>query len=119
MAYGMLLTGVLLFGFTGAGGSSDSQLAFNSVVYLVHNIMYGALFCYALGTFPAPLRGARCCGGRGLQSQPSLWLFASIIYIYGGNNASVPIYVSDNWYRLCAAYATYEHSGQNSIVIPC
>ncbi|WFD19547.1 hypothetical protein MCAP1_001779 [Malassezia caprae] len=100
MAFGTLLTGIFLFGFTGAGDSSDSQLAFSSVVAFTQNIMYGVLFCYTPETFPAPLRGA--ADGVGSSLNRVFGLFASIIYIYGGNNASAPIYVSASLFIVCA-----------------
>lgn len=100
MAIGTLLTGIFLFGFTGAGDSSDSQLAFSSVVSFTQNIMYGVLFCYTPETFPAPLRGA--ADGVSSSLNRVFGLFASIIYIYGGNNASAPIYVSAALFIVCA-----------------
>ncbi|WFD23160.1 hypothetical protein MEQU1_001846 [Malassezia equina] len=100
MAFGTLLTGIFLFGFTGAGDSSDSQLAFSSVVSFTQNIMYGVLFCYTPETFPAPLRGA--ADGVGSSLNRVFGLFASIIYIYGGDNASAPIYVSATLFIVCA-----------------
>lgn len=100
MAFGTLLTGIFLFGFTGAGDSSDSQLAFSSVVSFTQNIMYGVLFCYTPESFPAPLRGA--ADGIGSSLNRIFGLFASIIYIYGGDTASAPIYVSATLFIVCA-----------------
>ncbi|WFD26750.1 hypothetical protein MNAN1_001737 [Malassezia nana] len=100
MAFGTLLTGVFLFGFTGVGDSSDSQLAFSSVIAFTQNIMYGVLYCYTPEMFPAPLRGA--ADGIGSSLNRLFGLLAPIIKIYGGDNASAPIYVSASLFIVCA-----------------
>jgi len=114
MANGTLLTGVCLYDFTGAGDSSDSQLAFISVVYFTQNIIYGVLFCYTLGTFPAPLCGT--ADGVGSSLNRLFGLFASIIYIYGGNNASAPIYVSAKFCIVCSPLTLDMNTGARTVL---
>ncbi|WFD23159.1 hypothetical protein MEQU1_001845 [Malassezia equina] len=91
MAIGTILSGVFLFGFTGVGSDSDSQLAFFSVTNFFENIMYGVLYCYTPESFPAPLRGT--ADGVAAMLNRLMGVVATIIFIYS-TSSEPPIYTS-------------------------
>lgn len=91
LAISTMLTGVLLFCFT-ATDSSETQLVCSALESFMQMIMYGVLYAYTPEVFPAPNRGT----GTGIASclNRIAGLCAPIIAIYGGSNASAPIYAA-------------------------
>lgn len=91
LAVSTLITGVLLFCFT-ASQDPNVQLVCSALESFFQMIMYGVLYAYTPEVFPAPNRGT----GTGIASclNRIAGLCAPIIAIYGGANASAPIYAS-------------------------
>ncbi|WFC97851.1 hypothetical protein MYAM1_000571 [Malassezia yamatoensis] len=96
MAFGTLLSGIFLYGFT-AMSTSTGTLAFSCVTAFTQNIMYGVLYCYTPESFPAPMRGT--ADGIASSLNRMFGILAPIIKIYGvpsnatKTQASIPIYV--------------------------